>query len=107
MPSQSTQGAKLTILAAAVLLLGTGIFAGAAFSWRLPTWYQALFLGVAVAMVVSGAALVLRALLLERRVREIEQALAGYRASVEAGTAKPEPAELEAHPIAGRRADDR
>ncbi len=69
MPSRDTQRGRLTILAATILLLGTGIFTGAAFSWRLPGWYRALFLGVAVAMVVCAAVLVFRSLSLERGFR--------------------------------------
>lgn len=69
MASRDQQRGKLTILAATILLLGTGIFTGAAYSWRLPGWYRALFLGVAAAMVLCAVVLVFRTLSLERRFR--------------------------------------
>ncbi len=68
MPSRDTKLGKLTIPAATILLLGTGIFTGAAFSSRLPGWYRMLFLGVAVAMVLCAVVLVLRTFSLERRL---------------------------------------
>ncbi len=69
MASRNQQRGKLTVLAATILLLGTGIFTGAAYSWRLPGWYRALFLGVAAAMVLCAALLVFRTLSLERGFR--------------------------------------
>lgn len=82
MPSRNRQRGRLTILAATILLLGTGIFTGAAFSWRLPKWYQVLFLGVAVAMVICAIVLVFRTLSLERNLRSDSPAFApGNRAA--------------------------
>jgi signal transduction histidine kinase len=69
MASRDHQRGRLTILAATLLLIGTGIFAGAAYSLGLPGWYRALLLGVAAVMVLSAGALVLRTLSLERGLR--------------------------------------
>lgn len=98
MPSPNKQRGKLTILAATILLLGTGIFTGAAFSWRLPGWYRGLFVGVAAAMVLCAIVLVFRTLSLERGFgSDPAPSLSAHR---ESGTAKQEAAAPESRPSA-------
>lgn len=100
MPSRDRQRGKLTILAATILLLGTGIFTGAAFSWQFPGWYRALFLGVAVAMVLCAVVLVFRMLSLERGFRgDLPAAPPGNPAANDSAEGLPEMLSRLAHDI--------